>query len=74
MLSIFAQILVKLIKYLRVMGRKHGPSKYSNTRYIIPFISVHFVDYTSGKPQLTPQTPHYRDAHILSRFLLLTGY
>jgi len=42
MLSIFVQILVNLIKYLRIIGRKHGPSKYSNTRYIIPFISVYF--------------------------------
>lgn len=33
MLSIFLQIVVKLVKYLRVIGRKHKPSKYSNTIY-----------------------------------------
>ena len=44
------------------------------TRFIIPFILVHFVDYTSGKPQLTPQTLHYRNSNILSRFLLLAEY
>ena len=43
------------------------------TRYIIPFISVHFIDYISGKPQPTPQTLHYTNSYILSRFLVLTG-
>lgn len=33
MLSIFVQIVVKLVKYLRVIGRKHKPSNYSNTIY-----------------------------------------